>query len=486
MSWNKTLAILAIAAFCLPAAAQQNVKSSCVAVRPGHPNEVWTCNRDNNSVSVVDVSLGTTVAEVPTGNWPRSVAFSVDGSKAFVAGQRGNVAFNKTFVTPFDGSEIRGTITVIDAASRGVLATLDNAGIEPYGLAVAPNGMYFTVTGFRSGTVKCFNVATLAEVASFQYLSNLNLIPPPFTIADADANRDGIADLGEPRGFVIFADSRRILVTHHRSSFVSALDVALDANGMPTGITLAKKIDTNVYPFDPIYNPTPVQTIASQGLPRFLEDVAVSPDGTRALVPHVLHNINHDVNFDFGPSLAGAFANRVYPALTMIDTVAGSFGVPGDLSNRLHNQLSDPQQPAEFVPYGTPTPNRGGVAMLGATGEPLIGGSVTFVIDGLQAGQNAQVWIGRAIDVPMGPMGTQLVKKRYALPVPAGSDHVTFPIANSASLNGVEICCQAVFFNSQGRIERFSNGVKMYPGYQGVGANKMGYRAGQPDRKSVV
>jgi hypothetical protein len=207
-------------------------------------------------------------------------------------------------------------------------------------------------------------------VASFQYLSNLNLIPPPFTIVDADANRDGIADLGEPRGFTILADSQHMLVTHHRSSFVSSLDITLDGNGVPTGIALAKKIDTNVYPFDPIYNPTLVQTIASQGLPRFLEDIAVSPDGTRALVPHVLHNINHDVNFNFGPSLAGDFANRVYPALTMIDTVAGSFGVPGDNSMRLHNELADPQQPAEFVPYGTPTPNRGGLAMLGATGEP--------------------------------------------------------------------------------------------------------------------
>jgi DNA-binding beta-propeller fold protein YncE len=91
------------------------------------------------------------------------VAFTADGAKAFVAGQRGNVAFNKTFVSPFNGSELRGTITVIDAATHAVLATLDNAGIEPYGLAVAPNGKYFAVTGFRSGTVKCFDVATLAR-----------------------------------------------------------------------------------------------------------------------------------------------------------------------------------------------------------------------------------------------------------------------------------------------------------------------------------
>jgi len=71
MRLNKILAITAIAAFSLPAAAQQNVKSTSVAVRPGHPDEVWTCNRDNNSVSVVDIKSLKEVTRIPVGQVPK-------------------------------------------------------------------------------------------------------------------------------------------------------------------------------------------------------------------------------------------------------------------------------------------------------------------------------------------------------------------------------------------------------------------------------
>ncbi len=481
MNW-KPLFVLAAAICTSLTASAQSAKVTCVAARPGTPNEVWTCNRDNNSVSVVSLTTHTTVAEIPTGNWPRSLAFSADGSKVFVACQRGNVAFNTNFTTPFNGSEIRGQVYVIDAATRTVSTTLNSVGCEPYGIAVAPNGAYFAVTGFRSGTVKFFNTQTLAEVASFQYLSNLSFIPDPFTIADADSNRDGIADCGDPRGFAITADSKRLFVTHHRSPFVSVLDLTLDGNGLPTAVTLTKKIDTNDYPYDTFYNPALVQVIKSQGVPRFEEDIALSPDGTRALIPHVIHNVDHDVNHDFGPGLPGAFANRVYPALTMLDAANLSYGQAGDASTRLHNELSDPLQPAEFYPIGTATPNAGAYAMLGASGSPTIGGSITFIIDGLLPTQKAQIWLGRPTFVQLGTIGEQYVRKRFVFVVPP-SGQITIPVPNANSLNGVVASAQAAFFNTtSGQLERLSNGLNIVFGTQGVGVGKMGHRAGQPSR----
>lgn len=464
------------------AATAQHAQVTCVAARPGVPTEVWTCNRDNNSVSVVSLPLYGTLAEIPTGNWPRSLAFSPDGSKVFVACQRGNVAFDTTFITPFNGSEIRGQVTVIDAATRTVITTLNDVGCEPYGLAVAPNGKYFAVTGFRSATVKFFDTQTLAQVLSFQYLADMNFIPAPFTIADVDANRDAMADLGEPRGFTIRGDSSRLYVTHHRSPYVSVLDLTLDGNGLPTAAGVTAKIDTNDYPFDPIYNPTPVQVIKSQGAPRFGEDIALSPDGSRALVPAVLHNVNHDVNFAFGPGLAGHFANRVYPALTMIDATNLSYGQAGDASTRLHNELSDPLDPAAAIPFGTPTPNGGGIAVLGVKGSPIVGGQVKFVVDGLQPNQIAKVWVGRLTYVNLGSIGEQYVRTRFVFNVgPQGE--ATFNIANSPQLVGVSAYAQAAFFNaSTGMLERLSNAVELYLGTQGYGAGKMGHRAGQPSR----
>ncbi|MBI5432609.1 MAG: hypothetical protein HZA52_07255 [Planctomycetes bacterium] len=482
MNLLKLLSGAVAAAVVSSAAVAQHAQVTCIAARPGNPTEVWTCNRDNNSVSVVDLALYGTVAQVPTGTWPRSLTFSADGSKVFVACQRGNVALDKTFITPFDGSEIRGQVTVIDAATRTVLTTLNDVGCEPYGIALAPNGKYFAVTGFRSATVKFYDAQTFSQVLSFQYLADINFIPPPFTVADVDANRDSMADVGEPRGFTIRGDSSRLYVTHFRSPYVSVLDLTLDGNGLPTAATMTSKIDTNDYPFDPIYNPTPVQVLKSQGAPRFGEDIALSPDGTRALVPAVLTNVNHDVNFNFGPSLAGAFANRVYPALTMVDASNLSFGQSGDNSTRLHNELADPLDPAASIPFGTATPNGGGIATLGVKGSPVLGQQIKFVVDGLQPNQTAKIWVGRITFVNLGSIGEQYVRTRFVYNVD-GLGEATMNIPNVPQLVGVSAYAQAAFFNSTtGVLERLSNGVELFLGTQGYGAGKMGHRAGQPSR----
>jgi YVTN family beta-propeller protein len=242
--------VAAISALSCLATAQHRQVSS-VAVDPLNPDRVWACNLDNGSVAVVDASSGGLVAEIPVGVHPRSLAFSADGTKVFVANQRGTVPIDVNFVTPFTGTELRGSLSVIDTTSLTVTTTLSNVGVEPYGVAVAPNGKYFAVTGFRSGTVKLYDTTSLAQLVSFQYLRNVNDIPPPFTIADVDSNRDGIADLDQPRGFVIRADSQRIYVTHNKSPFISYLDVTLAPGGAPTAVQLGGKIGVDDYAFDP-------------------------------------------------------------------------------------------------------------------------------------------------------------------------------------------------------------------------------------------
>ena len=460
----------------------QHAQVSAVAVQPGNPDRVWVCNRDNGTVSVVDVATSSVVAEIPVGVHPRSLAFSADGARVFVANQRGNVPVDVSFVTPFDGTEIRGTVSVIDTTTNSVTTTLTNVGAEPYGVAVAPNGKYFALSTFRSGTIRLYDAVSLNELVSFQYLRNLNEIPAGSTMADADANRDGIADTDNPRGFVIRADSKRMYVTHLKSSYVSVLDVALAPSGLPTGLTLVKKIDTDDYPFDPIFAPTPVQTLESQGKPRFLEDIALSPDGTRALVPHVLHNVNHDVNHDFGPALAGAFANRVYPALTMIDTVLDSFDQPGDASRRLHHELSDTLTPAEYVPFGRGRKtSAGGVITLGGTTPPLVGGQAGFVISGMGPGDSAQLILGAAaVNIPLGGAGTLLVAARLTLPV-TGNTHA-LRLGSSPSLAGFVGVAQVLVTNGVTGEQSLSNGLRFVIGTQGFGSNKMGYRAGHPGR----
>jgi YVTN family beta-propeller protein len=384
---RKAFSFLLLSLLVAPAVAQHSQVSS-VAVDPLDPTRVWVCDRDNDSVSRIDTTSGTAV-QIHVGVSPRSLAVTPDGSRVLVANQRGNVPLDVNFVTPFSGNEVRGTISVISTATNSVVAELTNVGTEPYGIAIAPNAKWFAVSGFRSGTIKFYDLATLGLLYTHQYERNLNFITQG-TVADQDSNRDGLADLSDPRGFTIRADSSRMYVTHHKSPYVSVLDIALDANGLVTGTSLAAKIDFNDYGFDPFYNPQPVQTIESQGLPRFAEDIALSPAGDRALVPHVLQNINHDVNHDFGSSLPGAFANRVYPALTMLDTATNSFGQVGDGSRRLEHELSEDPTPAEYIPYGqSALLSNGNRLVLGGTGSPVLGGSADFLVSGFEPGDSA-------------------------------------------------------------------------------------------------
>lgn len=465
----------------------QHVKVSAVAVDPADAQVIWVCNRENHSVSVIDTSTDPAgVTEIQVGIHPRSLAFSGDGTRVFVANQRGNIPLDHNAVTGFDPGAERGTVSVIDVASKTVTTTLTNVGVEPYGIAVAPSGEWFAVSGFRSGTMKFYDATTLTLVASHQFLRNLSFLPPGKTMADADANRDGIPDEGDPRGFVIRNDGTRIYVTHNKSATISVLDLTLDVDGLPETITELAKIDVDEYPFDIFYNPVPVQEIKSQGVPRFLEDIALSPNSTRLVVPHVLHNVNHDVNHDFGPGLAGDFANRVYPALTMIDAVSNTYAEPGDRSNRLHHELADDTTPGEYSSFGeSPETSFGDRIVLGATGSPNLGldpgDGLHFVVSGYQPGDDAVLIYGhRRTFLPFGAAGTLLVAPRFVRPMPNGQ--LILQIPDYDPLIDLVIHAQALVTVAGGPEQKLSNGLHVNLEREGVGVNKMGRRAGHPSR----
>ncbi len=474
-----TRALAALLLLPLPCGAQHS-QVSAIAVDPSNPDHVWVCNKTNHSVSLIDVATGQAVTEVRVGVWPRSCALSADGSKLFVACQRGNVHEDRNSVIGMPAPTRPGIVSVIDTQTRSVSQQIYDVGVEPYGLAVAPNGLWFAVSGFRSGTVKFFDATNHAELLEHQYDRSLSFIAPGKTVKDVDENRDGIADLGDPRGFTISADSQQLYVTHNKSPYVSVLDLTLSASGMPVSVTVSAKIGINEYPFDPVMNPVPVQEIKSQGAPRFMEDVALSPDGSLAVVPHLLHNVNHDVNHDFGPTLAGDFANRVYPALTLIDATTNSYGQPGDASKRLHHELDDDPEPAEYGSVGEPKLfTNGDSVLLGATGAPTLGGSADFLITGQSSSDTAQLWIGMTEVAQQTPDGIQRVNPRFVFDISSGSKSINIP--NNPALDGLTVVCQARIFRVTGEVV-FTNAVRMRIRSAGVPSDELGHRAAHPHR----
>lgn len=465
-----------------------------VAVDPSDASLVWTLNRDNDSVSLVDTDTGSVVDEIEVGVWPHSLAFNADGTKLLVVNLRGNVPITTHFSTPFTGTEVRGSVSVIDVATRTVEQTLTDVGTEPYGISLAPNGKYFALTTFRSSDIRFLDATTYAEVARFEYDWNLNFIDPGLTIADLDEDFDGVPDLANPRGFAITPDSQRMYVTHFKSHYISVLDIALDAGGLPTGATISSKINQNDYgvvnpgdqPLHPLNNPIPVQTLKSQGDPTFSEDIAISPDGTRALVPQLLLNVNHDVNHDFGPGFAGDFANRVYPSLTILDLANDSYNQPGDLSGRLEHELDDPETPALHVPFGPQGLERfGGIPTLGGVGAPVLGGSTEFVMSGGQPGDQGFFWAGQEVNLPLGAYGTLLVTPDLVLPMAndgTGTFRLPVNLPSNSNLDGVAVPVQGAIFNVANLFVTFSNGVKTVLSSDAPGTGNLGHRAGHPFR----
>ncbi|MEM7311059.1 MAG: YncE family protein [Planctomycetota bacterium] len=464
-----------------PGGAVEVAAVSPVAVRPPAGHEVWACNRDNGSVSVLDTLTGTITHEIEVGVWPRSVAFDPSGALAFVANQRGNVPVDAHFATPFTGGELRGTISVIDAATKDVLATLTDVGVEPYGLAVAPAGDWLAVTAQRSASVRVLSTsAPFATLASFDFPASMSQLSGG-TISDVDTDGDLVADLAQPRSLAIRDDAGDVdlFVAHAVSGWVSVLDVTLDGGGTPTGLALGATIDLDNYTPHPIFSPTPVQTIESQGEPRFPGEIALSPDGTRLLLPHLLHNTNHDLEFDFGAALPGDYANRVYPALSLVDAAARSFGGV-DNSGRLEHELSDPMAPAEFVPYGGKGAEvAGGVYTLGGEGAPVLGGTLSLRVTGAAPGDVALIALGQPTALPLGPLGTLLVDGTGGVFATTPQLTLTAPLPGDPQFEGVSLFVQGALLGLSG-LQGFTNGLEVVLGSEGYGAGELGRRAGHP------
>ena len=108
-----------------------------------------------------------------------------------------------------------------------------------------------------------------------------------------------LATAATPRGLALTGDNR-LLVTHAMTGEVSIYDVAATTPTLLKTIKLAVNQDHDEF--------------KSQGEPRLLDDIAVSPDGKEAWLPHVLWNFDHEFQFQ----------STVFPAVSVLDLTPGA------------------------------------------------------------------------------------------------------------------------------------------------------------------
>ena len=171
------------------------VSSSAVAVSPDG-RLVVAVNPDSDSITLVDVSTLSVLAEIPVGDNPRTLSFTPD-SKTVVVANHGSATLSKVnlnqtvevtqypvgsmpygvvtdgvhaFVTEFG----LGTVSIIDLMT-GELLTRIPVDAFPTGLALSRDGQRLLVTHFFTGRLTVINQQAAAVLGTISTGSDTNL-----------------------------------------------------------------------------------------------------------------------------------------------------------------------------------------------------------------------------------------------------------------------------------------------------------------------
>ncbi|MCW8886177.1 MAG: hypothetical protein OQK12_13150, partial [Motiliproteus sp.] len=196
---------------------------------------------------------------------------------------------NQLFSANFDGGSI--TRTDLKSIDQPIEKAL---GRDIRRLAITDDGKLIAASAYLDGRIYILDAQSLEVVNSFKTGRR------PFAILFDAANQLFWATLFEdhqiiafdrqgnvlqqvdtvdtPRGLAL-TDDGRLLVTHAMTGQVSIYST------QQGNLSLLKRIDL-------AEEQNPDQFV-SQGLPRLLDDIAISPDGNEAWLPHLLWNFDH-------------------------------------------------------------------------------------------------------------------------------------------------------------------------------------------------
>jgi YVTN family beta-propeller protein len=288
----------------------------------------YIVNNGDNTVSVIDTQSNTVIANVTVGNGPTGVAVSADGTRIYVT--NANSYLTSVGTGGVNEETGNGTVSVIDAATNTVIATIP-LGYMPGGVAVSADGTRIYVVNSDNNTVSVIDAATNTVIATIPvgimpdgvavspdgtkvYVTNWNcsydpisMSPSPYingTVSVIDTATDTVTatvPVGNwPWGIGVSPDGTRIYVTNFNNETISAIDAATNTvtatiplDGTPKGVavnpagtTLYVTIGNNVS----VINVQTKTVIANVTVGTYPTDVALTPDGTRIYVANAQSN----------------------------------------------------------------------------------------------------------------------------------------------------------------------------------------------------
>ncbi|WP_324769660.1 hypothetical protein, partial [Pokkaliibacter plantistimulans] len=266
-----TSPVLILLYILLSPAAQAAVSSSAFVLRN---HQLFSANYEAGSVSKIDEQTGALQAEVALGKDIRSVALSDDDAALVLAT---DYVDDKVFLL---------------SASKLAVKQVIEVGHRPYAAVFDSVNKLFWVTLFEDH--KLLAIDTAGQIVA--------------TTDTADT----------PRGLALLDDGR-LLVSHAMTGEVSIYQTRQQKPGQ---LTLLKRIHLQE-------TANPDETV-SQGVPRLLDNIAISPEGDEAWLPHVLWNFDHSFQFQ----------STVFPAISVLDLTPGEEEEKQDERKQLFQQIN--------------------------------------------------------------------------------------------------------------------------------------------------
>ncbi len=207
-------------------------RSGTVVVGEDAPGvrRAWVVNPDNDTVAVVDPVSGVRIAEYAVGRHPRSIARD---------------ALGRYWVTAQDSDELH----VLDAGGRRVHRLALPYGSAPFGIAASPDGQHLYVTLGGSARLRRYSASE-----------------PTATPLERET-------FPTPRAIAVSGDGSRVLVTRFLSAELEAEVGEFRGNDLVPVRTFQLAAANTTDSGD-----------RAAGVPNQLAGIAISPDGTRAVV----------------------------------------------------------------------------------------------------------------------------------------------------------------------------------------------------------
>ncbi len=231
---------------------------------------LYSANFDAGSISVIDAVSGERLLEQLLGGDIRRIALSKDEKLLAASDYLGD------------------RLIFLDAKTLKIKREVAISQ-RPFGIIYDPHNDWFWVTAFESAQL-------LAVDRGGRIRQNL--------------------ETGEtPRGLALTTDGR-LLVSHAMTGEVSLYDTRKLPVKRITTISLQETQD--------------LDEKVSQGKPRLLDDIAISPDGREAWLPHVLWNFDHPFQFQ----------STIFPAVSIISLEPGQEQEFQDRRKQLFKQIN--------------------------------------------------------------------------------------------------------------------------------------------------